>query len=396
MMRKKIIFHIDIDSFFCSVEKIFDKSLIDKPFVVCGRNKRSVVGSTSYEARDMGVKAGMPVYKVELISKSIQIVNYNSDKYNKMSNMFFKIIKNKFSSLIEIASIDECYIDVTKYIDKLNISPVEYAKRIQNYMLAKINLPCSIGISDHKYLAKIATSIKKPFGIYEMYSNEIQQKLWPLNVNNILGVGKGSEVILNSLNIFKIQDIIDNINNKDIQKIIGKNWEYFKGVAQGILNDQNIQNVERKSIGHSVTFLNDLTTIREIREELKIICKELVNRMYQEGWLAKNISIGLKDENRNFKTRNKKLEKYTDDVTEIYNISFKLIMELIDDKYFDIRLISISASELRKDYNEEIKQISIFNKKEYKPDKNDKAKRIMNEVNKKMNKKILFLKKTNR
>jgi DNA polymerase IV len=177
MMRNKIIFHIDIDSFFCSVEKIFDKTLQNVPFVVCGRNKRSVVGSASYEARALGVKAGMPFYKVELISNKIRIVNYNSDKYNRMSEMFFKIIKQKFSSSIEIASIDECYIDVTKQLINTKSTPIEYAKRIQEYMLNKINLPCSIGISNQKYLAKIATSIKKPYGVYEIYSDEVKNKL---------------------------------------------------------------------------------------------------------------------------------------------------------------------------------------------------------------------------
>jgi DNA polymerase-4 len=171
----KTIFHIDMNSFFPSVEELLNPALKGKPVIVAANNRRSVVSSANYEARKYGVKSAMPLYRALLLCPKAKLVEPHFEYYEKYHNEFISLIKEKFTKEVEVASIDECYIDATKLVKRTSIMKV--ALSIQNAIKNKLGLNCSIGISNNKFLAKMASKFKKPLGITMLYKEDLPTKL---------------------------------------------------------------------------------------------------------------------------------------------------------------------------------------------------------------------------
>ena len=160
----RIIFHLDLDSYFVSVHKILDKTLENKPIVISFGKRRSIVTSASYEAKAHKITVPMPFYKAKQLCPHLISVKPNFKLYDNYSKKLFNFIKKKFTKKIQISSIDECYIDVTDIWQQYR-SPVKLAKKMQFEIMKNIKLPCSIGIANNKFVAKMSTQINKPFGI---------------------------------------------------------------------------------------------------------------------------------------------------------------------------------------------------------------------------------------
>ncbi|MCQ3914676.1 MAG: hypothetical protein MJ201_02645 [Mycoplasmoidaceae bacterium] len=175
---KKTIFHIDLDAFFCSCEEVMNPKLKGKPFVVSGRNKRSVISCASYPARKFGVKAAQPIYMGLNKYPGLTVVPGHYELYDKMSMDFFNYIKKHYSNICEEMSIDECFLDVTQALKHYKNDPVLMAKHLQSTVKKTLGLSVSIGISYNKFLAKMATDLNKPFGITTVLTKqEIKQKI---------------------------------------------------------------------------------------------------------------------------------------------------------------------------------------------------------------------------
>jgi DNA polymerase-4 len=175
-MNKKIILLIDIDAFFASVEEIINPKLINKPLIVSGMNSNSVVSTANYEARKYGIKSAMPVYMAKKLCSNLNIIKPHFNIYEEYHRNFINYIKRKISNIIEVASIDECYVDISHLVKTKEMALI-ISKRIQKGILKDIKLPCTIGISENKFLAKMACKLKKPFGINTIYCDEIEKKL---------------------------------------------------------------------------------------------------------------------------------------------------------------------------------------------------------------------------
>jgi DNA polymerase-4 len=160
----KYILHVDINSFFASVEELNHPSFKNKPIAVSGYTKRSVVCSANYIAREYGIKAAMPVFLAQKLCPGLTVVVPHFDQYHKYSERFTKFISEKFTNKIELGSIDECYVNITSLIDE-NHSPIQIAENLQKWIKNAIGLNCSIGIANNKFLAKMASDYKKPLGI---------------------------------------------------------------------------------------------------------------------------------------------------------------------------------------------------------------------------------------
>jgi DNA polymerase-4 len=172
----KHILHIDINSFFASVEELLNPHYANHPIIVAGRTKRSVVSSANYLARSYGVKAAMPLHLALRLCPNAIIARPHFDVYRNYADKFFNIIAVDFTNRIEVSSIDECYVDITHLI-KEHITPYQIAKKIQNTILSKIKLRCSIGIGPNKFLAKMGSDYKKPFGITSIYQEDLPTKI---------------------------------------------------------------------------------------------------------------------------------------------------------------------------------------------------------------------------
>ncbi|MDE7433979.1 MAG: hypothetical protein K2M43_02520 [Mycoplasmoidaceae bacterium] len=176
MLKNKIIICIDINAFFASVEEANDPSLKDKPIVVGGVTKRSVVASPNYKARAYGIKAGMPIFQAQKMCSKLVVVNHKFHLYEDYSQRFIKLLCERISNKIEYLSIDECYMDITNLVDQNN-TPIKIATKIQKLVKSGLNLGTSIGISYNRFLAKMGSDYKKPMGITQILTFDDVKKI---------------------------------------------------------------------------------------------------------------------------------------------------------------------------------------------------------------------------
>ena len=219
----QIIFHIDLNAFYASAEMANDSSLEGKPLVISGNNRRAIVSTASYEARKYGIHSAMPLFQAKQLCKNLIIKPVNFDLYRRLSSQFFELIST-YSPLLEIASIDECYVDFSNYIIEHNIHPYKLAKIIQNDVLNTLKLKCSIGIAPNKFMAKMASDMKKPMGITILNKSNYKQLLWPLDVSEMFGIGKKTAPKLKEMGILTIGDVA---NYDNYNKLLGKMHFYY-------------------------------------------------------------------------------------------------------------------------------------------------------------------------
>mgnify|MGYP003298982823 CR=1 FL=1 len=217
----KIIFHIDMNSFFASCEIAENPSLQDKDVAVApsSSERKSIILAANYNAKRKGIKTTMHVYEAMKICPGIIIVDAKHHLYNEYSRKFFNYFLS-ITPLVEPASIDEGYLDVTDVCK--NVNPLDLALKIQNDLMELFKLPCSIGIAPNKFLAKMASDMKKPLGITVLRKREIKEKLWPLPISDMQGVGKKTLPILKDLKIHTIGDLANYKNLPLLELSIGK------------------------------------------------------------------------------------------------------------------------------------------------------------------------------
>ncbi|MFI3329730.1 MAG: DNA polymerase IV [bacterium] len=358
MKKVKVIYHIDLNQFFCAVAILLNPSLKGKAFAIGRENStKGVVSTASYEARKYNIKAGMPLIDCYRNLKSLIVVNPDYSIYEKYSNLFFDILSQYSSNIVKI-SIDEGYLDVTNETLNNNIHPVEYAQIIQNRIKNEIGLECSIGIAPTLFLAKMASDLKKPMGITVLRKRDCIKVLGGLKVDEIYGVGKKTSEKLHFLNINTINDFLNEENKYLITKIMSEEIydsfiEKLKGNSSNIVEQRAFKT---KSISHSQTYDYPLDNFEDILEQLFLQAKELVNQLEMLNYRTKTITITLRDVS--FKTITRSV---TIDFTDEFNIINTEIENLLEMNYKNqrFRLVGVTLGNL-KTLEESIK-ITLFN-----------------------------------
>ncbi len=352
----KIIFHIDMNAFFCAVACILNPSLRGKAFAIGRENTyRGVISTASYEARAFGIHSAMPLSEAYRIKPDLMVVHIDYKHYVEYHKRFLSLI-SQYTNLYEVASIDEVYADMTE-ISKTR-HPLVIAKEFQARLLKEHGLSCSIGIAPTLFLAKMASDMKKPLGVTVLRKRDIEKVLYPCSVKDIYGIGKKTYPKLIDHGIKTIQDFMD-IKNKDlILSLIGDmqynhSYECLKGNSTNVVDPNRYS--ESGSISTSITFDVPLSSEAEIIYELRKMTREVWNKMKKDGYLAKTIMITLRDSEFNTITRRKSREDYTDDFLSIFDLVTELVEENLEDKYY--RLIGVGVSnlvlekDLPKEYN---------------------------------------------
>lgn len=360
MNSSRIIFHIDMNAFFASVEMAEDPSLEDKPVAVANYDPlyRGIILSPNYEARKYGIKTTMLVKDALLKCKSLVVVEPKMDLYKQYSKKFFDYLAT-ITPKIERASIDEAYMDVT---DKFkDIHPLDLAKIIQTKLLKEHKLPSSIGIAPNKFLAKMASDIKKPLGITVLRKREIDKILWPLPIGEMHGVGKKTKPKLESIGIKTIGDLANFKDFELLKTTVGELtakmlYEHANGNDTSELDYSNYN--DSQSISNSHTFDNNVFDPVYIKQTLKVIANTVGYRLKSEN--KKALTIGLILKYANFKqiNRSRSIDVATNSEKKIYEI----VEEIFDDYFVQgdmIRLVGIFATRLV-DVKEDVKQYSIF------------------------------------
>ena len=262
---ERTVVHMDLDSFFVSVERLMDSSLIGKPVIIGGTSDRGVVASCSYEARKFGVHSAMPAKMAKQLCPNAIFVRGDMDSYSKYSNIVTEIIE-KEAPLVEKASIDEHYLDITG-MDRYVKNSMLWTHELRSRIIKETGLPISYGLSVNKTVSKVATGESKPNG--EKMIDEGIEKLFlaPLSIKKIPGIGDKTYIMLRNMGIEKVE-AIQQMPIQIIQKVLGENGQTLWRKANGIDNSLVEPYSEQKSMSSETTFDKDTTDIQQLKRIL--------------------------------------------------------------------------------------------------------------------------------
>ncbi|MDP4264394.1 MAG: DNA polymerase IV [Bacteroidota bacterium] len=283
------IAHLDLDSFFVSVEIINNPSLKGKPVLV-GGYERGVVAACSYEARKFGIHSAMPMKKALQLCPHAIVTNSSRADYSKYSRWVTEIIASKVP-LFEKASIDEFYIDLTG-MDKF-FGASRYAKELRQHITTETGLPISCGLSSARFISKMATNEAKPNGFLEIPHGKEKDFLWPLGIEKINGVGKQTEQQLKNFGIYTIEDIAKTPIEL-MERYAGKWGESLWHKAHGIGSAEITTDWEQKSMSHENTFDKDYNDIEFLHSELVRLTEKTAYSLREDEKLTGCITVKIR------------------------------------------------------------------------------------------------------
>ena len=384
-MASKVIVHIDLNAFFARCEEIKDPSLEGKPVAIGHEGRGGIVSTCSYEARKYGVSSAMPMFKAKQLCPQLIILPVDYHFYSMMSKRFFSFI-GKYTTLVEAASVDECFADFTFALRDVK-DPVAYFKKLQDDLFKETSLKCSIGVSTTKFLAKMASDFKKPMGLTIIHKRDIPNTIFPLKIESMFGVGKKTAPRLKSVGIKTIGDLYERIVNEDpdVKNILGKMYFTLKDWLEGKGSDEvETEKWDPKSIGNSTTLPFDSDNPTVIKKFFLDLAKEVSERSKKEDKLGHTIQIVVKDVN--FKSFNKSttLDNPTNDKNVIFEQAWDLFIKNF--KGVMLRLVGITLQNLI-DPKEIAVQMSLFDYESH--EKENATKIIINDINRSLKKPLL-------
>ncbi len=339
-------FHVDMDAFFVSVEELFDPSLRGKPVVVGGKsNERGVVSAASYAARKFGVHSAMPLRTAYKLCPQAIFVEGHRDRYMDYSQRVHSILC-EFTPLVEMASIDEAYLDMTG-TERLHGPPLQAAHRLHERVKSVTHLNCSIGISSSRMVAKVSSDQAKPNGVLWVLPGTEAAFLAPLDVRKVPGVGKVTEKNLHAFGIRKVGDLA-RLDEKFLEEKFGKWGLALAGKSQGMdaggWYDTAVGDAAGpKSISHEHTFMEDSADVEKLQATLARLCEQVGRRLREHGLRAKTVQLKLRYKDFSTITRAHTISRATDLDTEL----FEEIRELFHKNWragAEVRLLGVHTS----------------------------------------------------
>lgn len=317
--------------------------------------RRGIIVTCSYEARSFGVKTTMPLWEAKKLCPNLIIKKPDFDRYRAASMGMFEIL-NQFSKLVEPVSIDEGYVDIT---DSYEFgSPLEIAELIQKRLLHQLDLPCSIGIAPNKFLAKMASDMKKPLGITVLRKRDIPNVLWPMDVEEMHGVGKKTAEKLKTIGVSTIEDL-SRANEIQLKSLLGINGIRLKERANGIDTRQVDPEAisDFKSIGNSTTLPRDVSNQQELFSVLEKLSEKVAVRLKRKKVLATTMTITIRYKDRKTVNRSKKLLNPVSSQEDIFQLSKQIFLQNWTGE--PVRLLGITGTDLV-DIEQAVKQLDLF------------------------------------
>lgn len=342
-MRK--ILHIDMDAFFASVEQRDFPELQGLPVIVGGRpESRGVVAACSYEAREFGVHSAMPSAHAVKLCKQAIFQSPRFEAYKEASIGIHNVFK-RFTTMIEPLSLDEAYLDVTEKAQELG-SATQVAKLIRQQILEEVNLTASAGVSFNKFLAKIASDMDKPNGLFVIRPEQAQEFIEQLDIRKFFGVGKVTEQKMHNLGIYNGADL-KRLTEVELQTEFGQSGAYYYRVARGIDERPVRAHRIRKSIGKETTFDSNIINKATIWHTLLGISERLESILEEKQLLAKTITLKIKYSDFQLNTRSKTQDLSFSSKESMTDVLPELLKKT-DVGSRPIRLIGITLANLHK------------------------------------------------
>lgn len=383
----KIILHIDLNAFFVRCEELLDPSIVGKAVIIGHSGRGGIVSTCSYKAREYGVTSGMPTWQALEKCPNAILLNDHFEFYHQKSHEFFNFVK-RYAKKIEIASVDECFVDMTeesKTIPNFNT----FLRTFQEKLLKEVGLKCSIGVAPTKFLAKMASDLKKPMGITIIRRRDVRKILDPLPICSFYGIGKKTAPKLESKGIKTIGDLAKLINNEDYETklMLGKFYYVIKDWINGYGSDEvDVEPFDPKSIGHSTTFLHDTNSIEEIKEYMNELSKRVSEEAKKKNKIGNKVQIVLKTNEFKLINRSVTLSKPTNDYSTIYHEAIVLLEKHLGSHI--IRLCGVTLQNLI-DQEDYVEQLSIFDNFD-EIDEQNATKLLVRELNRKMKKNVFM------
>jgi DNA polymerase IV len=343
----RTIFHVDMDAFFVSVEELFDPSLKGKPVVVGGKaTERGVVSAASYAARKYGVHSAMPLRTAAQLCPHAIFLEGHPTRYRDMSRKVFDVL-GRFSPKVEMASIDEAYLDLTG-TERLLGRPMKAARDLHEAVKNDTGLNCSIGIATSRLLAKVSSDQAKPNGMLWVPPGSEAGFLAPLHVRKIPGVGKKTEERLAQYGIHKVGDLAK-LEERFVESLLGKWGLALVGKAHGLDAGGYFQgdvgdHDDPKSISHEHTFGEDSRDSDLLEATLAKLSQMVGRRLREHGMYSRTVQIKLRYSDFTTLTRAHTLEQPTDIDIELIEHSRLLFRKNWNGT--PVRLLGVQASSL--------------------------------------------------
>ena len=360
IIMSRIIFHIDMNSFFASCEQALNPELKKRPLIVGGdpETRRGIVLAASYDAKAKGVYTTQLVKDAMRMCPEALIIKSTHGLYSDMSKKVMAIFDD-FTPLKQQASIDEAYLDMTG-TEHLFGDYMTCAETIQKRILDELDLPCSVGIAHNKLLAKMGSDYKKPMGITRIFEEDIPTKLWPLKVGDLHGIGKKTVPKLNDMGIMTIGDLAAYDQDLLIALFGYKGGISMHNKAKGMASD-DVRNTHEpaKSVGNERTYSSDISDFERIKEEVLLLADKVGFRLRKHMLSGRTVTVKLKYSDFKVNTRGKTLQAPTHHTDLIYETAVELLKEGWNGK--PLRLIGVTVSNFD---DEEDQQISLFDMEE--------------------------------
>ena len=344
-----------MDAFFASVEQNDHPELQGKPVVVGSDSKRGVIAAASYEARKFGVRSAMPSTTAKRLCPGLVFMKHRMSRYKEVSSIIFDIFHN-YTPLVEALSIDEAFLDVSAFVPDFN-SAISIACQIKKDIKEKTNLTCTAGIAVNKFLAKLASDINKPDGLFTVYPSEIDRFIASLPIERFFGVGKVTAEKMHRYGIHTGADL-RNAELSFLDRNFGKAGKFFHDIARGIDNREVDPGRIRKSVGAELTFEKDLTKDFEIIAELYKLEKELWLRIEKHGKTGRTVTVKAKFDDFSQVTKSNTPGRLVDSF-EVLHRETTLLREQIDFKRKKVRLLGVTISNLEDEHLTE-EQLKIW------------------------------------
>ncbi len=347
------ILHVDMDAFYASVEQRDDSSLIGKPVVVGGRlNSRGVVSAASYEARKFGIHSAMPMPEVYRRCPHAVCLPVNMHKYGEVSKQIRQIFLT-YTPMVEPLSLDEAFLDVTESTSLFG-SAEEIAHLIKQRIQQELHLTASVGLGSNKFLAKLASDLRKPDGFVVVQPDRVQEFLDPLSVERIWGVGKKTAEQLHTLNIRTVRDL-RNLEQGYLTQLLGVAGSQLYLLARGI-DDRPVESDRIvKSIGRETTFETDVTDRDHLETVLMKLSVDVGRRARKESLKAKTITLKVRYSDFRSVSRSRTVTQ----AINLDDVIYKEVCILLDGLTLNLplRLIGVTLSNLT---DKDDSQLSLF------------------------------------
>ncbi|HWR25733.1 MAG TPA: DNA polymerase IV [Methanosarcina sp.] len=344
--NRQITFHVDMDSFFASVEIRESPSLKGRPVIVGsdpkGGSGRGVVSTCSYEARKYGIHSAMPISQAYRLCPAAVFLPVNMRLYSEVSTKVMEILKNH-SEKFQQVSVDEAYLTPGPEIRNYEEAAL-FALRIKDEIQKQEKITCSVGVGPNKLISKIGSGFQKPDGLTVVRPEDVKEFLFPLSVSKIPGIGEKTAEVLKEIGITKVEELA-NCDVQILSERFGKLGFRMKQMANGLDFGEIKERESVKSISRHGTFEEDTSDPVKITCSLETLAESVHNSLQKHHFLFKTVTLVVRFEDFSTYTRSKTMPIWTSDLFVIKRTAMQLLSEFTGRQKF--RLVGVGVTKLR-------------------------------------------------